>query len=209
MKYWDFWVRALTFSAFVGILVVQKVQLWLMLFLIMLVLARWLGRLYCGYICPMNSAMLVADWLKKMFKIKERRQPGFLSFRHLSWIMLAVMISLMAVSQFVLKKPLPILPVLVVSAFFVALFYYPSFFHNYLCPFHAPLALFGSKAVFSKQVSQNRCIGCTKCEKVCPSLAVTVDRQSRKASIDTALCHQCQSCTRVCPTYTIRYQKVR
>ncbi|MBV1709556.1 MAG: 4Fe-4S binding protein [Erysipelothrix sp.] len=207
MKRWDNWVRGLTFALFVVLMVNQKFQLWLGLFLITLVLARWLGRLYCGYICPLNTSMLVAEKLRKTFKIKELKQPRFLSYKHLSWITLAIMIGFMIFGQVVLKKQPPILPILTVSAFVVALFYHPSFFHNHLCPYNAPLKLFGSKATFSKHVTTKGCIGCTKCEKVCPSHAIVVVKTTRKAVIDRALCHQCQECTAVCPTHTISYKK--
>lgn len=208
MKHWDDWVRGLTFVLFVVLMINQKVQLWLGLFLVTLVLARWGGRLYCGYICPLNTSMLMAEKLKKTLRIKEFKQPTFLSYKHLSWIMLGIVIGFMVFGQVVLKKQPPILPILTVLAFLTALFYHPSFFHNYLCPYNAPLKLFGSKATFSKHVTTEGCIGCTKCEKVCPSHAIAVDKVSRKAEIDRALCHQCQECTMVCPTHTISYQKV-
>jgi ferredoxin-type protein NapH len=209
MKHWDNWVRGLMFVLFVVLIINQKVQLWLGLFLVTLVLARGLGRLYCGYICPLNTSMLIAEKLRKLLGIKELKQPRLLSYKHLSWFTLAFVIGFMIFGQVVLKKQPPILPVLTVFAFWVALFYHPSFFHNHLCPYNAPLKLFGSKATFSKHVTTKGCIGCTKCEKVCPSLAIMVDKNTRKANIDRSLCHQCQECTSVCPTHTISYQKVR
>ncbi len=209
MKRWDNWVRGLTFVWFVVLMVNQKVQLWLGLFLVTLVLARWVGRLYCGYICPLNTSMLMAERLKKVLKIKEFTQPKFLSYKHLSWITLTIMIGTMIFGQVVLRKQPPILPILTIMAFVIALFYHPSFFHNYLCPYNAPLKLFGSKAMFSKHVTTEGCIGCRKCEKVCPSHAIAVDKSLRKAEINRVLCHQCQACTSVCPTHTISYQKIR
>jgi ferredoxin-type protein NapH len=209
MRHWGNWVRGFIFALFVVLMINQKVQLWLGLFLFTLILARWLGRLYCGYICPLNTSMLVAEKIKKILKIGELKQPKLLSYKHLSWITLTIMIGFMIFGQVVLKKQPPILPILTVLAFLVALFYHPSFFHNHLCPYNAPLKMFGSKAIFSKHVTDGGCIGCTKCEKVCPSLAIKVDKGSRKALIDRSLCHQCQECTKVCPTHTISYQKVR
>ena len=116
MKRWDNWVRGLTFVWFVVLMVNQKVQLWLGLFLVTLVLARWVGRLYCGYICPLNTSMLVAERLKKVLKIKEFAQPKFLSYKHLSWITLTIMIGIMVFGQVVLRKQPPILPILTIIA---------------------------------------------------------------------------------------------
>jgi hypothetical protein len=86
MRHWGNWVRGFMFALFVVLMINQKVQLWLGLFLFTLILARWLGRLYCGYICPLNTSMLVAEKIKKILKIGELKQPKLLSYKHLSWI---------------------------------------------------------------------------------------------------------------------------
>ena len=41
------------------------------------------------------------------------------------------------------------------------------------------------------------CIGCKKCEKVCPSDAVTVE--NNVAHIDPEKCTNCGACAEVCP----------
>ena len=41
------------------------------------------------------------------------------------------------------------------------------------------------------------CIGCKKCEKACPTGAITVKNQV--ASIDSAQCTNCKACVEVCP----------
>ena len=45
------------------------------------------------------------------------------------------------------------------------------------------------------------CIGCFKCQKICPKGAIRVEKNL--ASIDYALCDQCGQCVEVCPRHLI------
>lgn len=58
--------------------------------------------------------------------------------------------------------------------------------------------------MFSERVNKSGCIGCKKCEKVCPSEAIEV-KADKKAEVETSLCFQCTNCVQVCPTDCISY----
>ena len=47
--------------------------------------------------------------------------------------------------------------------------------------------------------SEDRCTQCTACITVCPSGALSVDRESMEVSFDEEKCIGCELCTRVCP----------
>jgi Pyruvate/2-oxoacid:ferredoxin oxidoreductase delta subunit len=102
---------------------------------------------------------------------------------------------------------LPLLPFFVILSFVITLFYKPEVFHNFICPFGAMQKLFGRWSMRSHTVTPAACIGCRKCEKVCPALAVVVSSETKKATIDLAVCLQCQNCSLVCPTRAIAWQK--
>ena len=89
----------------------------------------------------------------------------------------------------------------------VTLRYKPEVFHNYICPFGALQKLFGKFAFFSRRVDEAVCIGCKKCEKVCPSLAIAVQGENNKAGIETKLCLQCTECIEICPVDAVKYNK--
>ncbi|EOD00836.1 DUF362 domain-containing protein [Caldisalinibacter kiritimatiensis] len=50
-------------------------------------------------------------------------------------------------------------------------------------------------------INQNTCIGCGKCQNVCPVDAITIE--NGKANIDIAACAGCRRCVNVCPVNAI------
>ncbi len=65
------------------------------------------------------------------------------------------------------------------------------------------------KSVVSKNfrgkihVDRKKCIGCFLCQINCPTGAITVDKDSKKASVDGGLCILCSMCAEVCPVRCI------
>lgn len=57
------------------------------------------------------------------------------------------------------------------------------------------------KAGIAKKACDVACIGCSKCEDVCPKDAITME--NNLAYIDPALCTLCRKCVPVCPTHSI------
>ena len=207
MKYLITSVRVLFLAFFLFLLANGKVVIWLVLFGVSLIAALLFGRVYCGYACPMNTLMIPVEWLSKKLKFQTENAPKWLKSGYFTWISLVVSIVVMIVSKKVLHRDLPVLPFWVVVSVLVTLRYKPEVFHNLICPFGALQKVFGQFAKISEKVETQACIGCKKCEKVCPSSAIVVNHEDRKAFITTALCHQCTNCQQVCPTHAIRYRK--
>ena len=207
MKYLITSVRVLFLAFFLFLLANGKVVIWLVLFGVSLIAALLFGRVYCGYACPMNTLMIPVEWLSKKLKFQTENAPKWLKSGYFTWISLVVSIVVMMVSKKVLHRDLPVLPFWVVVSVLVTLRYKPEVFHNLICPFGALQKVFGQFAKISEKVETQACIGCKKCEKVCPSSAIVVNHEDRKAFITTALCHQCTNCQQVCPTRAIRYRK--
>ena len=155
----------------------------------------------------MNTVMIPVEWLSKKLKFQTANAPKWLKNGYFTWISLGVSIVVMMVSKKVLHRDLPVLPFWVVVSVLVTLRYKPEVFHNLICPFGALQRVFGRFAKISEKVDKESCIGCKKCEKVCPSSAIIVNHEDDKAFITTALCHQCTNCQQVCPTHAIRYRK--
>lgn len=60
-------------------------------------------------------------------------------------------------------------------------------------------------------ISEDTCIGCGKCAKVCPILAIELKEQGegkkKKAVVDTEICLGCGVCARNCPTKAIELKR--
>lgn len=179
--------------------------IWLGLFLISLIGATIFGRFYCGYICPMNTVMGATGILSKKLNCRTKSVPKVLRSKYLPWIVLLLMIGTMVLSKKVFHQEVPILILLMAVSILVTLRYEEWVFHNHICPYGALLSLTGRWAKFSTKVEPNLCIGCKKCETVCPSKAISVNSETKVAQIDPSTCHQCQACTLVCPKNAILY----
>jgi len=207
MKKWTATIIRITFLALFLLITIQgNMMLWLGFFLASLVVAIFFGRLYCGYACPMNTVMIPIEWLSKKLKIQSKNTPKWLSNGVYAWIFLVISIAVMILSKKILHKNIPLLLIWLVVSALITLRYKPEIFHNIICPFGALQKTFGRFAIISKRVDKSICIGCKKCEKVCPSAAIIV-KEDNKAIITTSICHQCTNCSDVCPTSAIRYSK--
>lgn len=179
--------------------------IWLGLFLISLIGSIIFGRFYCGYICPMNTVMGATGNLSKKLNWSTKSVPKVLQNKYLPWIVLVLMIGAMVLSKKVFHQEVPILIVLMIVSVLVTLRYEEWVFHNHICPYGALLSITGRWARFSTKVEPDLCIGCKKCESVCPSKSIRVDSITKVALIDQSTCHQCQACTMVCPKNAIHY----
>lgn len=209
MKYIANIIRIFFLALFLFLLVNGKVMLWLALFGVSLLVALIFGRVYCGYVCPMNTLMIPTDWLSKKLKIQMAGTPKWLENGYFAWITLVISIVVMLLSKKILHINLPILPFWLIISILVTLRYKPEVFHNRICPFGALQKIFGRFARLSEKVNMDACVGCKLCEKACPSNAIIVSPEDEKAVINTALCLQCKTCRQVCPKDAIHYGKFR
>ena len=198
----------LAFLALFVILIAQgKMVLWLALFAATLLVELVFGRLYCGYVCPMNTVMIPTDWLARKLKLQKQSAPAWLNSGRFAWVMLGLSVVAMLLARRLGGVNLPILPILLIVSILVTVRYHPSVFHNLLCPFGAIQKLFAKAPFLSHRVRPSACTGCRICEKVCPSRAIQV-KSDRKAHITEPLCHQCANCAQICPKSAISYGKI-
>lgn len=200
-------IRLMFFAIFALLILNGKMVFWLAIFAVSLVTELVYGRFYCGFLCPMNTVMIPTNWLARRMKIQTDKVPAWLKSGKVAWALLAVSLVSMVLLKRLRDVNFPILPVLLVLSVLMTLRFRPSVFHNLLCPFGAIQKLFSRKPILSHRVNPQACIGCKRCEEVCPSLAIVVTVADHKAHVSDYLCHQCTNCQQVCPTSAIHYAK--
>lgn len=202
-------IRILFLALFLFLLASGKVMLWLALFAASLIIALIFGRVYCGFACPMNTLMIPVEWVSKRLKLQTDKAPRWLKNGYFTFITLFVSVAVMLFSKRFLHIDLPILPFWLLMSVLITLRYKPEVFHNLICPFGALQKAFSRFTKMSEKVDTDSCIGCRLCERVCPSNAVLVSHEDKKAAVSTSLCHQCTKCQSVCPKSAIHYCRVK
>lgn len=207
MKLLVFSIRMLFLLLFTFLIFKGNMMIWLGLFIVSTILAVFFGRIYCGYICPMNTLMEPTQWLSKKLKIQSDNVPKWLASEKLSLVVLIVSVLSVIIFKKIFSANIPILPILLIISLAMTLRFKPAIFHNNICPFGFLQKLSGRFSLFSKTVISHKCVGCKLCEKECPSNAIEVSKEDKKAVINTAYCYQCGNCSQVCAKSAIVYRK--
>lgn len=207
MKLLVYSVRVLFLVLFFFLIFTGKMVIWLGLFVVTIGLAVVFGRIYCGYICPMNTLMEPTEWFSKKLKIQSDSVPKWLNSEKISLIVLIFSVLSLILFKKIFSINIPLLAIILIISVIMTLRFKPEIFHNKICPFGLLQKLFGKHALFSKTIISDKCVGCKLCENVCPSKAIEVSKENKKAIINTAYCHQCINCTLVCSKSAIVYRK--
>jgi MauM/NapG family ferredoxin protein len=80
------------------------------------------------------------------------------------------------------------------------------FWCRYLCPLGALLALISRVAFIRHRVNTDKCISCRKCSSICPTGAISPEKDF---SADMSECTVCLSCVEGCPTGAISFGRNR
>ncbi len=207
MKHLRLALQIFFFAVFIALFLIDKLQLWLILFGISLVLTPVFGRFYCGWLCPINTLMTQTGKMGVALHSQKIATPDTFLFKILPYLILLASITVAATGKIFFNLTVPVLIIIALIGILVPFFFKPYFFHNYMCPYSIFLKFFSRRPLFSTHIHKDNCIGCSICKRKCPANAITVDAIAKKAEIDKSLCHQCGVCVAECPTSTISYSK--
>lgn len=175
------------------------------LFLIPTLAALFVGRIFCGWVCPLGAVQEVLGfWSRKRSLVpKAVDRP----LRYLKYLLLSGLVALAVLGlrfHWALYDPFKVIftgtgtwIAIGLAAFFGVLsllIYRP--WCRYVCPLGAVLALASIVGLATKNSDPKKCVGCTLCMKACPLDAIRV--KEGKAYF-TGECIRCGDCTPTCP----------
>lgn len=187
---------------FIALMVIGKIQLWMGIFVMGVLVSFFWSRLYCGWICPINTAMEGITFFKKKSRLKSFRIPSWLSQ---PWIRFVILFLFFLVFVFVMLtgKKLPILPLLFAAGIIVTLFFPAALWHRFLCPYGTILNLTSRRAAHTMVIDAEKCNNCGSCLKTCPAGAI---EEQTKHQIIRKDCLVCLKCRDNCRQKAIHYQ---
>jgi len=195
----------------------------LILFLLMFLFSLFLGRAYCGWICPAGGMQELC------FKLRDKRAKG----GKLNWIKYFIWVPWLGAIAAVAARAggfstvdplyqtyygisitgvqsLFVLAIVILVIFILAMAFGRRAFCHYAC-WMAPFMVVGRKLrnlfrwpslVLIAQ--EDRCIDCKKCTKVCP-MSLDVNTMVREAQMENSECILCGMCVDNCPKGVISY----
>jgi len=175
-----------------------------------LIVAVLFGAIFCGYICPFGTFQ---EWIRKLGrKLFPKKYNHFIpakidrGLRYLRYAVLAmVLYQTAAAAKLVFQSVDPYyalfnfftnevavtayitLGVIVVLSLFVE-----RPWGKYFCPYGALLGLFNPIRVFKLRRNKETCVGCKKCDRVCP-MNIEVSGREVIRNHQCISCHKCTS----------------
>jgi polyferredoxin len=179
-----------------------RIQVWMGIFLAGIAISFLKGRVYCGFICPINTAIQTISYIKKKLEVKDMKYPKFLAYKVTRVIFL---IGFIAIFIIVIKtgRKLPVLPVLFVFGVVLSIFFHQELWHRYLCPYGTILNISSKTANTKMVVDEDKCNNCSICKRVCKGHAV---EKKEKHYIKQNDCLVCFECERNCKQKAIEYK---
>lgn len=173
------------------------------------------GRVFCGWVCPVNVVTDLAAWLRRTFNLTGGRAPDA-SLRY--WLLAAILAGSAttgyAVWEFV--NPVSMTHRALIFGGFMAfgattavflfdLLIAPRGWCGHVCPVGAAYALIGMKSILRVSARHaSRCNDCADCYAVCPEPQVIVAPLKGKDGagpvIKSSACTNCGRCIDVCST---------
>lgn len=82
--------------------------------------------------------------------------------------------------------------------FLIIGFWIPRPFCRFICPYGVLLGIFSIFSFRKRSIDTTSCVLCGQCEKICPTAAIKIDRQTQTISLSNYHCVQCDRCRQVC-----------
>lgn len=195
-------IQILLLGLFIFLLLHEKVQIWMFLVLAGIVLSFFLGRVYCGWICPINTVLHAITGIRKKLHLRSFALPKAVAKPWVRYAVLGIFAGIFVFTMLSGKK-LPILPALFGIGVILTLFFDEALWHRYLCPYGTIMRFPAAKSFLNMHIDKAGCIDCGACQRVCPTSAIEL--KDDRYEIKKAECLICYKCTESCKKNAIKY----
>jgi ferredoxin-type protein NapH len=205
--------------AFLQFLLILKDQATLnlfpfLIFLSVTISSLILGKVFCGWICPIGAAQELAYRLPRWLKLKvpdlTKKVPPSLKYSPFLvlgliglWVIRSGQVKFCQLDPFASlfggSASLILLGALIILLIVGLFFFRP--FCLFLCPLNALLMALSEISIFRIKKKKKVCNQCQICHQKCPTGAI-----DKKLKIDQKTCIRCQECLMSCPKKALSYQ---
>lgn len=197
-------VQVIFLILFALIIVSGSMKMWMLVIAGSIVLAVLAGRLYCGWLCPLHTLMRPVEWLTIRSGGKRRPAPRWAYSPVLRYLILLAMLILIGMTMFRGLR-FPFILAMVPLAVGFTLFFHPSLWHSFLCPFGTILSFTGRAAPLRIRINRDKCNSCNLCVRACPAGSISIPVKKEPAKIDSRYCLGCFLCQNVCREGAVSY----
>jgi NapH/MauN family ferredoxin-type protein len=185
---------------------------WVFLF----ILSIFVGRLFCGWVCPMGAIQ------QFFFRKDMSKKVDFRYHNWLRWLRYAVLVALVVTTSlwsvrfwgpndpfrnlFRLSWEISSITgtILLVIVLAASLFFFAPWC-KYVCPLGATLAIFSKLSLWKVKVDEAKCTDCKRCYKVdCDYQAISPAIEGKKPKVNQLECTSCGECIVKCPEAALK-----
>ncbi|PAF44435.1 quinol dehydrogenase ferredoxin subunit NapH [Helicobacter sp. 11S02596-1] len=193
-------------------------DIYLGLFVVLVIYGVFLGRAYCAYVCPLNLVTDFAAFLRRKLGWNQSVKQIHLS-RNAKYgvLFLTLVLSFVfGVAVFEMVSPISMLHRGIVfgmgagffgvlGVFLFDLLLLKNGFCGHICPLGATFGLIGKYSIWRVKYDLEKCTHCKRCVQICPENQVLHMIGKKSGVIDGMACIKCGRCVEVCNDDALHY----
>lgn len=179
------------------------------------------GRVFCGWVCPVNMVTDLANKLSRHFNMDTTQETRTLKRGARYWVLaLSIILSvILGVGAFEWISPIGALHrgiiygfgfgwALVLTVFLFDMFGVKNGFCGHLCPLGGFYSLAGRFGFLRIGYDKDKCTLCMKCTDICPEKQVLHMLGKQSGAVLSGECINCGRCIEVCDDDAVNFSSI-
>jgi ferredoxin-type protein NapH len=179
------------------------------------------GRVFCGWVCPVNMVTDLANRIRSSFRLEQFWKSWGVKREARYWIIgLSIVLSaIMGVTAFEWISPIGALHrgiiysfgygwTFVRIVFLIDLIAVKNGFCGHLCPLGGFYSLVGRYGFLRVRHDRKKCTDCMKCVDICPEKEVLHMVGDRSGPVTSGACINCGRCVEVCDDDAMKFSNI-